>query len=405
MEFYVDNVGAQYTIDKKKLIKLPSNIEEYELVEGCNSFDNKAFDGCTNLKTLILPYTFNVLYDGCFEYCPSLSKIVAYSEDLFCVEKLSEYWVNMQLYKFFEKYFHISILYVLPWSYAYEHLTNGLVAKMVTTKVYAINYNDSKVGINIIDGCIYNRKKDILLKDNRTRKYVTIEEGVKRIYKDAYVDIPDIKELTLPATIEEVDNGAFQHCNELEKIIIYAEHYACIDFIAPNIKKVYVPVGLKNKYESFKGKYEKYEIEELSLSSYDLFVNSDNCIYTKDKSRLISGENCTKCSPDILPETKEISPKAFKNNVYIEEIKIPYNVNSIGEGAFEGCVNLKRLVENTSINFQYEGDNVFKGCKNLTEFYVNTARTNYLKQKGYTDVYDLPTLIIEFSKIVISIRS
>ena len=69
MEFYIDNVGAQYTIDKKKLIKLPSNIEEYEVVEGCKSFDNKAFEGCINLKTIILPYTFNILYDGCFDDC------------------------------------------------------------------------------------------------------------------------------------------------------------------------------------------------------------------------------------------------------------------------------------------------------------------------------------------------
>ena len=391
MEFYVDNVGAQYTIDKKKLIKLPSNIEEYELVEGCKSFDNKAFEGCINLKTLILPYTFNVLYDGCFDNCPTLSKIIAYSENLSCVEKLSEYWVNMKMSEFFRKYSHISELYVLPWTHAYKHFTNSLITKIVTTRAYAIDYNDNKVGINCIDSCIFNRKKDILLKDNNKGKYITIGEGVKRIYKDAYVDNPDIKELTLPSTIEEIDYDAFQHCNELEKIIIHAEHYPCIDFIAPNIKKVYVPIGLKDKYESFKGKFKKYEIEELSLCSNDSFVNSDNCIYTKDKSRLISGENCTKRSPSILPETKEISPKAFFNNVYIEELKIPYNVNSIGEGAFEGCINLRRLVENTSINFQYEGNNIFKGCENLTEFYVNVSRANHLKQKGFTDVYDLPT--------------
>ena len=75
MEFYVDNVGAQYTIDKKKLIKLPSNIEEYELVEGCKSFDNKAFEGCINLININTINDAEDIGKLAFKNCESLESI------------------------------------------------------------------------------------------------------------------------------------------------------------------------------------------------------------------------------------------------------------------------------------------------------------------------------------------
>ena len=400
LEFYFDEFGAQYTIDKKKLIKLPSYIEEYEIIEGCYSFDNTTFEGCNRLKTLILPYTFSCLCEGCFDNCPTLSKLIAYSEKLHTRELVSsKYWLNMDMYKFFSKYPHINQLYVLPWTHAYSHLTNELISRLTTIRTYAIDYNDRKAGIRTINGCTYNRNQDILLKDTNESEYVNIKEGVKRIYKDAFASNFQIKKLTLPSTIEEIDFETFQHCEKLENIIIHAEHLSSISYIAPNVKKIYVPVGLKSKYESFKDKFKRFEIEELSLSTSDYFLNSDNCLYTKDKLRLISGENCIDKSPRILPETQEISSNAFKNNKYIEEIIIPYNVNSVGDNAFEGCANLKRLVENTSLSFQYLGNNVFKECKNLKEFYVKATHANYIKNIGFTEVYDLPNLYFENIKI------
>lgn len=57
-EIWTDEYGGVYTPDKKKGLRLP-NVKRYRIKEGCERVDEKAFVGCSLLKSLYVPYTFS----------------------------------------------------------------------------------------------------------------------------------------------------------------------------------------------------------------------------------------------------------------------------------------------------------------------------------------------------------
>lgn len=59
---WVEN-SELYSLDGKTLLKCP-NIPRYRIKEGCERVDEKAFEGCNQLKSLYVPYTFS---DEAFE--------------------------------------------------------------------------------------------------------------------------------------------------------------------------------------------------------------------------------------------------------------------------------------------------------------------------------------------------
>ena len=62
-DYWTDELGGVYTADRKRLLKMP-NLKRYRIVEGCECVDEKAFVGCSLLKSLYVPYTFS---DEAFE--------------------------------------------------------------------------------------------------------------------------------------------------------------------------------------------------------------------------------------------------------------------------------------------------------------------------------------------------
>lgn len=54
-EAWIDEFGAKYSKDKKKLLKVPSNIKEYNIRPGTLVIGDKAFHGCESLKSVAIP--------------------------------------------------------------------------------------------------------------------------------------------------------------------------------------------------------------------------------------------------------------------------------------------------------------------------------------------------------------
>ena len=58
MEKWTDEFGGVYTVDKKKVLRVP-NVKRYKIAEGCEEVDKDAFEGCEILEGLYLPQSFS----------------------------------------------------------------------------------------------------------------------------------------------------------------------------------------------------------------------------------------------------------------------------------------------------------------------------------------------------------
>ena len=93
----------------------------------------------------------------------------------------------------------------------------------------------------------------------------------------------------------------------------------------------------------------------------------------KQTSVTITGDNQSQQKEVVkIPTTVKVNGKkvkvtsikanAFKNNKKIKEIVIGKNIKTIGQGAFDGCKNLKKItIYSTSLTSKSFGKNSFRG--------------------------------------------
>lgn len=135
-------------------------------------------------------------------------------------------------------------------------------------------------------------------------EYIVIEEGATNIGGQAFGSFRNLKSVSIPSTVEVIDEYAFYDCGSLERIVI--------------------PEGVR-------------ELRQ------DAFVF------------------CSQLKEVSLPQSLTLlGSYAFRVCTALEEITIPSHVNTIGNRAFSGCSNLKRVIIEDGV--KRIGANAFSGC-------------------------------------------
>ncbi len=158
---------------------------------------------------------------------------------------------------------------------------------------------------------------------------VTIPEGVTYIESEAFLNCPDLREIHLPASLENVTGSlsiGFLNCSALEFIEI-----------AEGNAKYYV---------------------------------ADNCLIEKDTGKLILAGGKTQ---HLAIGIKSIGAHAFAGNLLLKSINIPEGVTDIHISAFEGCTNLASVTLPTTLKTIRQS--AFKGCTSLTEIVIPDSVT------------------------------
>lgn len=240
---------------------------------------------------------------------------------------------------------------------------------------------------------------------------VTFAEGsqLKSIERAAFYGTehayPKFKEIKIPDSVETIGNGAFNYCQNLERIALPSAlqtlsngtFYGCtalseVTFPASletiesrafsfcrNLSEIKLPTSLKAiqssvfdycsalKTVSYDGSLEQwsqitanndvlgYSCPSLVMSDYTAqFILVKNDLPDHYPKTVTITKYTGKESTVILPSTinswdvTKIGEDAFQDNTTITSVTIPANVTEIGSNAFAGCTNL------TSVN--YAGD-------------------------------------------------
>ncbi len=181
---------------------------------------------------------------------------------------------------------------------------------------------------------------DIVIPD--TIIYKNAKYPVTSIGPRAFQYDEKIKSVTIPSTVQEIEESSFYGCTSLEKVIIppsitsigKSAFYYCT-----NLKSINIPASVRKIEERA---FSPAGFQSVTVEPGNAFYDSrDNCnaIIETVSNTLLYGSGATVIPPTVTT----IAPMAFEGISSLESIDIPASVTEIGDGAFRGCASLKSI--------------------------------------------------------------
>ena len=233
---------------------------------------------------------------------------------------------------------------------------------MSVNKLQSITVNPANPNFTAENGVLYNKTKTELIcyPKGKTDEDFTVPDGVTKIMGLAFFQNPNIKTVTLPTSVSELDPYT------LAPFAGYSAFTDCASLTAINVK-----------------------------SGNPTFKSVDGVVYSADDKTLAMYPSGKEMDPFIVPSTVEhIAQSAFLYTKKLKNITISEGVKDIGAYAFKnsGIKSASIPASVTSIS-----DGVFVNCSNLETVDVASANTAYLSVDGVvfnktvTDLIYYPT--------------
>ncbi len=353
-----------------------------------NKIAANAFNNCTDIGTFIIPQsTYSAIGDNAFAYCTANVTI----KDEFNYYYLDGYYA-------FRDYQGLSIVvpkgsgddYRSRWDYVADKIyevgegdfsVNGFTYRITATgECILVNYDAGE----IVDGTV-----DEYVDDGNGNSYRVV--GVEEYAFENYAASSTI---TLPASIEFVDEYAFRNCTANVKFNshvpeCYNSNYWTV-FEEFQGTAIYVPSSEGNNFRSY---YDNVS-EKIFAGDETMFSTEDGLTYRGNTS---TGE-CTVIAYDssygsdvVIPATatdpntseaynvKKVEQKVFSDRSDITSIVFPEGITEI-YNRLDNCSALQSVSLPSSI--EYLEYSHFYNCESLTEIIVAESNPNYASENG-----------------------
>ncbi|MBQ4105409.1 MAG: leucine-rich repeat protein [Clostridia bacterium] len=199
---------------------------------------------------------------------------------------------------------------------------------------------------------------------------IELPEGIKKIGKRAFYYVDTLKEINLPEGLESIASGAFMGCSEIGEI-----------HIPDSVKAIETQTfsdcsGLRNVYIGSSVESIGIEIFLSCSSLVNISVSEDNKIlcaengvlFNKDKTELIKYPSEKSDKTYAVPATvTKIQKQAFDTVDFLEEITFPDSLETIEEGNFFRCQELKSVEIPDSVKYM---GYCFSWCPKLERVFV-----------------------------------
>lgn len=162
-----------------------------------------------------------------------------------------------------------------------------------------------------------------------------------------------------------------------------------------NLTEIVIPANVVDIYtDSYFGSIDAFrKCDNLSVVTVDennlVFDSRDNCnaIIKTESNTLFFG-----CQNTVIPNSvSSIGEQAFNECVNLESITIPNSVTKIGDGAFRGCINLKEIAISDSV--KNIGENAFMYCKSLETIDI-PASVSYIGDGAFYSCESVKKIVI-----------
>lgn len=198
---------------------------------------------------------------------------------------------------------------------------------------------------------------------------ITIPETVTWIERKAFYQCINLRSVFIPDTVSSIESRAFEGCMRLDSVIL-PKNLATLSRYAFRGCSNLMSVTLPEKVEIMDaGVFSECEsLVEIKVApgnpNYDSRNNCNAIIDTRTDT-LITG-----CSETIIPEdVVAIDREAFSSVWYLESIRIPGGVTSIGPSAFSDCICLSEIISEATTP-PVCGKDCFQGVDKTIPVYV-----------------------------------
>ncbi len=328
------------------------NIKKVIIGDGVNSIGNNAFAGCSGIANIAIPGSLKTIGDSAFYGCTSLT-------DVTITKGVTSIGNN-----------------------AFEgctSLANVTISDSVTSIGADAFANTAyyKNNANWENGVLYLGKHLIKAKTSLSGEY-EVKDGTLVIVGDAFNKCNNLTEITIPKSVTSIGAGAFSDCGKLDKVNISDIAAWCtIDFGGLNsnplecAKKLYIDGKLVENIVVPNG------VTRISAYAFKDCAGLKNITIPNSVTNIGASafENCTLLEKIVLPNgIAKIEASTFKGCAGLTSVTIPEGVTSIENNAFEGCAKLENVVIPNSVTTI--GEYAFKGCAGLTSITIPDGVTS-----------------------------
>lgn len=351
-----------------------TGVSEIIIPNSVSSIESSAFSDCSSLSSITIPKSVTSLGDGVFENCGRLPSITIPS---------SVTSIGKDAFKNCKNIRKVNIEDLTKWC----EIKFGNVDANPLYYAHDLYVNNSK----IIE--------------------LTIPNSVNNINECAFAGCGCLS-VTLPGSVTSIGNKAFAECNQLESFIIgtgvlsigndvFGAHKpskviwltntppsgyknACgrINYVSNN----QYSYGTNKVYPFLSSLFDVNGIKYVPVSPSERTCDAIDCVYSQSTSSICVEE--TVSYNGISMSVKQFNSLVCYANPFIKEVILMFNGN-IGNSAFENCIGIKKV---TLKNAGYIGDNSFIGCTNLNTADINNQ--GYIGEQAFSGCSALNSVTI-----------
>lgn len=339
---------------------VPVNLHKVIISDQVLSIRTRAFEGCSQIDTVVIPNQLQYIYDYAFRGT-----------------SISEF--------------------TIPDTMIYIRDSFDGCDRLQKVYVSSLNKLLSMSNSRIFGSFPKGDNNPCLYVDGKKTEIIDIPAGIKVLR--VFSGFSGIRKITIPDSVTDMD-FAFYGCKDLEEVVFAGKsqikQFNCTFTNCTSLKTITIPKSIKELWQdvfegclSLKTAYYEGSFEEWCDIKMQRYMSSPMpCIekfyYKKENvyEELIDAvipETITQINVGVFSGYKAlrsvtlhegvtaIAKEAFKDCVNLSLIKLPSQLKFIGEQAFRGCKSLYSI--NIPKYISEIGDRAFAGCYNLAEVY------------------------------------
>lgn len=376
-----------------------------EIPESIQSIGSYAFSNCTNLTTVSFAENSQLrgIADYAFENCGKLTSIM-FPEGidyigryaLFNCESLTDIFIPASVEDIGDDVFRgctsIESIRVANGNATYHSKGNCLIE--TESKTLILGCKNSKIPS---DGSVTSIG-DYAFDDCTGLTSIVIPDSVTSIGMEAFNDCTGLTSIAIPNNVTSIGMNAFNGCNALT---IYCEATSKPDGWDVYWNRYYSHSPFYGLRNSCYPVVWNCKSDEIADDGYIYEVIGGIRYALKDGTATVSGQPSNISASIIIPASvtyKEqsysvtsIGNHAFDGCIELTSITIPDSVTSIGDCAFYGCIGLTSITIPDSVtSIGYEA---FFGCSLLTSINVDENNPKYCSKNGIVFSKDKTMLV------------